>query len=331
VLKLEMGSNGKPQMRQIPMPPFVYIDHWALQKIAQQAPDRFVAGLQRHNGTLCLSWANFLHLAETSGASQAESEALLVRVIPDHVIFTDSEPGSVIEKEDAIGRGERLPMPYFHADWASLFVNWDGRKSVNPLDPVAFLEGFHSPALRASLRQIQEDGRASMARMFEELRTRARPRIATDESRMIQTRLARAPRPAGTVIPPTRYFNELAMKHLGRGNQNIAEGDHMRDFWHTVVPISYFNYVALDTHWFQASTHFQKVLERARILTHRATLFSDHEDLLARLDGPPEEVPHWNPPASAPTAPQRRRRLSLRPQSPHQGPPGLLSRSVFTG
>jgi hypothetical protein len=303
MLTLEIGAWGRPQMRQVPKPPFVYLDHWALQKIAQQAQDRFIDGLRRHNGTFCLSWANLLHLSETSGASQAATDALLVRLIPDHVIFTDAEPGSVIEKEDAIGRGERIPMPYFHAGTADLFINWSGRSSVNPLDPVAFLQAFHDPELRANLSQIQEEGRTSMAEMFERVRTRARPRTPTDESRTIQARLARPPRPIGGVIPPTRYFNELGMKHLGRGNQNILSEDHMRDFWHSVVPISYFNYVALDAHWFQAATHFQKVLERKRILTHRATLFRDHETLLARLDGAPEVVRQWNPPSAATSTP----------------------------
>jgi hypothetical protein len=288
VLKLGVSSSGTVEITHITTAPFVYLDHWALQKIAKTARDRFVEALQRHNGTLALSWINFLHISEASGETLDVVEALLRRVIPGNVIFIDVEPATVIEKENALTRGESGHMPYVHQDWTDLLFKWKKERSLNPLHPDEFLEAFRSPSLRAGLRATYEEGRKTIAEMVGEARGHAR------RSPEIQQRLKSPPRREHKgLLPPTRYFNSLAMKYLVRGNQDLARGDHVRDFWHTVVPISYCHYVALDKNWQEAATQFQNVLRRGKILGHEAQVFRDHELLLGRLEGPQPDLGLW--------------------------------------
>src|SRR5687768_594505 len=97
-------------------PPSVYLDHWALRKlsVAPTLRKRFITALKKLEGTLAISWLN---LAEYSGVTDKPqsraAEALFEGALPQ-VFFLDSNPSTVIERENALLGGGPASAP--HAD-----------------------------------------------------------------------------------------------------------------------------------------------------------------------------------------------------------------------
>ncbi len=60
---------------------------------------------------------------------------------------------------------------------------------------------------------------------------------------------------------------------------NLRDGHHLRDFWHTVVPISYCNFVVLDKAWCEIARQVQQRLRETGLLTNEAEIFPTPEEL----------------------------------------------------
>lgn len=270
-------SGDQLTVRHYATRPIVYLDHWALMDIADQFADRFVSALLAREGTLALSWVNFVEISATSGVTSDNLTALLRRVFP-HVIFLDTEAVSVISKENEFINQTRRGAPFLHGVWLDVFLGWKRTRSLNPLDPDEFLEAFKSPQLRGSLKETVERGKAEMAEML----TAARDKMRRDAE--ARKRIA-SPLPMGDPrVPPTRFVFEQALKYLLRGNQNLDNENHLQDLFHMVVPISYCRYVVLDKNWREASRQIQSALMRRKLLTHEARVCDDVPEFLWHLE-----------------------------------------------
>jgi hypothetical protein len=261
---------------QAPTSPFVYLDHFAVRS-AEKQRERFASALKNSGGTWAVSWVNFLEFAETSADSVSSAEALIAACVPN-LLFLEVESGAVIERENQALRGEYDGYPFVHQELANLYVMLPGRTSVDPLDPAGFVAAWRSPNLRASLQELSEEAAEATTTMFNQARGR---RTADEEVRRnLDRRLA-----AATIaIPPTRYVVLQTMKLMIKSKMSFEDGHNLRDFWHTVVPISYCDFVILDKSWREMARQVQKRLAETGGVSYRAEILSTVGELVARIE-----------------------------------------------
>lgn len=100
-MTLSPNGVGGFILRQILVPPVVYLDHWAVRLFSteQALQDRFIEALHRSKGTWLFSNVNLFEFVAMTNLEQAASaEALLLRAMPAlHVADTALDPGYLFQ------------------------------------------------------------------------------------------------------------------------------------------------------------------------------------------------------------------------------------------
>jgi hypothetical protein len=255
-------------MQQRAIPPVVYLDQWALRKIAEESHQRFTEVLVRRGGTLALS---VLHLIESAKMSRRPTregiERLLASVCP-HLCFIQPKAGRVIDQENALLTGRSFVAPQFDDAFLEIFV-LRGRtgRDYRGLNPTGLLSELREGGpLDEQIGPIVEKLHAT----FDEDLTRRRERYARDAG--ARHRVLRPPK--GPPRPfPTRFLFEELLDSLVRHRMTMEPNDWM-DFWHSVVPVSYCDFVLLDRRWHAKVTEACRRLRRSGLITRAAQVFS---------------------------------------------------------
>jgi hypothetical protein len=278
---------GKPAIFQQVTSPFVYLDHFAVMEIARRHRKRFAGALKRAGGTWGLSWVNFLEFATTDEREAALAERLMAAVLPN-IVFVEVESLVVSLREDKALLKPFATNPSIHEELAVIYARYSWGKSLDPLSPEGFVRTWREPDLKAALLRILEGATEQMVSMVEE--TRRRRLTEAQVRRNLEVSLRRKlgiPKAATLRVPPTRFVALEAIRHMIVESINLSDGHHLRDYWHTVVPISYCDFVVLDKHWYRVAVGIQKRLRRERMLTHHARVFrslTGIEELLRSLE-----------------------------------------------
>lgn len=241
MVRLEIDANGILVAVQQDMPPTVYLDHWALRKISEdpQLSRRFIRTLERCGGTLALSWVNLAEYSKVTDHRQGWlAEEFYAQNLP-RIFFLDSDPFSVIQREDELLSG-RVGMPLApHADTGLLSIF----AKLKPNSPALF-------TVRELFRTVQGDQlQSSFNKLGDSLAQGIQVlRNSYDLKPQIRSSVARLP--SGPVIQRgTRYvLRELARTFLINQDMKITR-NHAIDFMHAVVPLAYCEFVLLDKHW----------------------------------------------------------------------------------
>jgi hypothetical protein len=79
VLRIETTEERPLVMHQTPSDPNIYLDHWAIRKISEDAVRRktFVTRVKRCGGSVALSWLNFLEFTRVSDCEQQRKAGAL--------------------------------------------------------------------------------------------------------------------------------------------------------------------------------------------------------------------------------------------------------------
>jgi hypothetical protein len=259
-------------VRQEVSHPLVYLDHCHLMNIAELEPARFAEILLRRDGTLAISWETLTELIPLSDRTATGVENLFLRIFP-HVVFLKATPKLVIDEEDKAAAGQRV-APHLDGELPEFLVScWDG-ESLNPLSPRGLLEEIRSLRLRSYF----EEKKILLGKSLE----KSQAVVQGDPSRMQRLRSV-APE-ATAPVAPTRYVEFAAVSYLLRSNTSVTNGHFFSDFRHTVVPLSYCDYVVLDKEWTAVARQIQRALERQGLLSHRAEVFNNISDLLDALE-----------------------------------------------
>ena len=267
MISVQIDARNASMHQHAPRP-VVYLDLWALMDIAEKSHQRFAEVLVRQGGTLALS---VLHLVESAkiGSLQTREgiERLLASVCP-HLCFIQPKAGQVIDQEDALLRGRSFVGPQFDDAFLDVFV-LRGRtgRDYRGLNPTGLLSELQKGGpLGEQIGPIVEKLHAAFD---EELRSR---RERYEGGAIARHRVLRPPK--GPPRPfPTRFLFEELLDSLARDRMKMESNDWM-DFWHSVVPVSYCDFVLLDRRWYAKVTEACRRLRRSGLITRAAQVFS---------------------------------------------------------
>ena len=277
VLSLRMRADGGTTIYHAIEPPMAYLDHWALMEVAEGYAPQFRAALKRRRGTLALSWVNFLELSAVSERTAEPVKALLRDVFPQ-VALIQVETGAVVRAEDDILAGRRKTAALLHDEWLDIYAGIRRRGNPNPLDPGEFVAVMQSTTMKSAFRRMLRQQRREILPLF--AKARAQRNDAATSMRLKRP----LPRLEGSVFSPTRFAFFEGMRYLIKNDLNLSSGNHLMDFWHTVVPISYADYVLLDKNWKEAALQIQRALQPKGLLTHHASVHADIPEFLWHLE-----------------------------------------------
>jgi hypothetical protein len=275
MVRLEMNASGDPIIIQQDRSPTVYLDHWALRKFSQDPAltERFTRTLEGRGGTLVLSWLNLAEFSKVTDHDQGKmAEEFYAANLP-RIFFLDSDPFSVIGREDEMLSGcVRVPIaPHADAGFLSAFAHL---KSDT-------LTGF---TVRKLFRSVQSD---RLQLDFSKLADIVAERIEAlrnehDQKQEFRSAVARLP--SGSVIQRgTRYvLRELARTLLIDRGLRVSR-NHAIDFMHAVVPLSYCEFVLLDKHWETQVELVRSRLSKTDLNVPLARAYSEKSDGIERF------------------------------------------------
>lgn len=233
--------------------PIVYFDHWALMDISSDADvaGRFAAALKARRGTLAISWLHREEFLGVADAAQARAAEHLLDQLYPNLFFIDSNPYSVIRKEDAILQRAQRVAPHADSDTLRAFFGNDST-SMNPLSFGDFLAAAtDDPEERVGGRRM----RAALIDQVIQMRTEF---LGDPEYRAAVLRVPTAVE----IQRGTRLILREVMSLIVRDAASPFLENDALDLLHTSVPVAYCDHVLLDSRWAtiarQASARLRK-------------------------------------------------------------------------
>jgi hypothetical protein len=239
VVKLSINANGDLEAGQQALPPTVYLDHWALRAFSedQEWASRLTAALRDREGTLALSWANLAEFTKVTDQRQARLAETLIEANLARIFLLEVNPFTVIEREDQLLAGGPPVPPHGDPDFLGALVM---------LKPRALTLLTAHSLFNAVQRPGSAERTDSMADMFVSRLATMRDEIQVDS---IFRAALRRPATTASIQRGTRFIlQELVRALILDKGTKITRNDAF-DFFHTVVPVAYCDFVLLDGYW----------------------------------------------------------------------------------
>jgi hypothetical protein len=288
-------ESGRLRLDHYCRQPNVYLDMAPLMAIAEHHAERFQRALESTGGTLALSWVHLLEFSKVGDdGTVSPVVSLLLKVWPN-IVFIEVDPGPVVAAENDLMRARATGVPRHewrapHLDDETLMAYWETAHAESHASPnlLALLNLYRTPESRSFL-QARWDAfvaarQRDLYRAVELFRQDATVR-----------RNVLGPIKGSRTEYPTRHVHLAADRFLIKNGGAFSKPNDVADFLHTVVPVSYCDFVVLDKGWVAAAAQVQKAVADADLLTHRATVFrvSEVPKFIERLEtwraapGPP--------------------------------------------
>jgi hypothetical protein len=249
--------------------PVVYLDHWAVRKLAADPAlgDRFATALKRTGGTWAISLVNLMEFIKMTDHGQAaEFERLIDKVLPN-LFFIDFLAPAVADRERAMQEGGRRDAPYGDTQLFGVFAH-SGTKS---------LSGFSAESLVTVIVQQRQ----RLEQDFDSLRSTIAMRITTlrDELNADASlqRMVKASQEAAQAMPTLLMMRELLGSLLLDPAKIVGPND-ATDFLHAVVPVAYCDFALLDSQWKHRVAVVAKRFSDQDLSVRVAQVFCDRPD-----------------------------------------------------
>jgi len=276
MVEITLAANGELTAIQQLVSPAVYLDHWALRAVSQDATlgGRLTRALETRGGTLVLSWANIAEFPDLDEQAARQAEEFIDRQLP-RLFFLRFNPFDVIRSENTLIAGGP-PVPP-HADLELLRLVVCLRPSgVQPITCIGML---------AEVSGRREESTERMRAVFVDWLSSFREEYHEDNEfrALVDQFLRRQVAPRGTSI----VLSEV-MAGLMRDRSAPITANDALDFFHTIVPVAYCDFVLLDGRWRDQVDRLRVRLRRLRLDFPLATALSGAgavERLIATLEG----------------------------------------------
>jgi len=276
MVEITIAQNGELTAGQQLVSPAVYLDHWALRAVSEDATlgGRLTQALETRGGTLVLSWANIAEFPDLDERAARQAEEFIDRQLP-HLFFLKLNPFDVIRGENALIAGGP-PVPP-HADLELLRLVVGLRPSgVQPITCIGML---------AEVSGRREESTERMRAVFVDWLSSLREEYLEDNDfrTLVDRSLQGQATPRGTSI----VLREVVAGLMRDKSAPITPNDAL-DFFHTIVPVAYCDFVLLDGRWRDQVDRLRARLRRARVDFPLATVFSGAgavERLIETLEG----------------------------------------------
>ncbi|MFI5180727.1 MAG: hypothetical protein ACHQPI_05000 [Thermoanaerobaculia bacterium] len=274
---IRVTSDGKGiRTYQVLRPPTVYLDHWALMKIACD-PDRssrFRRAVTAAKGTLAFSWMGLYEFSGITNQHQlAVVDQFLAALYPEHLAFVLTDPDEIVANEDRLLGGAPRQAPHLDAKLCQIFVS----RALALERPIRFVAAIAEPEAAAKARARWVDACSKFARMIQAARNMPgvmrRLSIKHGETK---------------VQSPLRYVNRAALILILKNERTRLDTHHWSDFIHAIVPACYCDLVLLDRGWATMVRQVFEELSRKEVLTEHAEIFTARtlDGFWQQLEGP---------------------------------------------
>lgn len=251
-------KGGKSTVEMFSEVPIIYLDHWALRKISER-PDwrnRFLAAFQMR-GTLLFSVVHLAELAGNKGESVAAIRSFLEAIGP-HWMVTSVDPFKVSTLEAAWKPGDKAP---YVGDFFFKQGDFLKRLCNGPVSLAHLVDMLTEKDIEA----ITTDLPKSCATMAQSI-TQFRKAYKKDPAILNKT----FPAQQFNARYPMRFVVCGLMRSFVTDRFRINDA-HIRDFFHTAVPLAHSHIVLLDKHWYaqaaklKLSQQFVRIYKEANI------------------------------------------------------------------
>ena len=275
MIHVTIGVNGELTAGQQLVSPAVYLDHWALRAMAEDAAlsERFTRILQARSGTLLLSWANISEFPGLDEQAARKAEQLIEAQLP-RLFFLEHNPFEVIRRENALLAGAPPLPPHADMDLLRLVVGLRPQ-GVQPITCAGML---------AEVSAVQSESREHMKAVFVEWAGDLRTEYLEDNDfrSLVDGALRGQVAPRGTAV----VLREVVAGLMRDRSTPITPNDAL-DFFHTIVPVACADFVLLDGRWRDQVDRLRVRLKRIGVEFSLATAFSGAsaiERLIAALE-----------------------------------------------
>jgi hypothetical protein len=272
MVSLTINDSGSLTAIQRDLSPTVYLDHWAIRELSEDASlaSRFVNALRVRGGTLALSWANLVEFGGVTSEHQARAAEEFIEANLPRVFFLEVDPFLVIGRENALLDGGPPSPPHADPEFLRLFVGLKPHLP-HPLTARSLFEG-----VQGGLGKVAADLADALVSRIESLRTE----LQADSA--FQNVLRRPP-----IGPQVQRGTRTVLLELARAlivdQQTKMDRHHAMDFFHAVVPVSYCDFVLLDKYWETQVERVRRRLAQAVDPVPIAAVFSKKGNGIERL------------------------------------------------
>lgn len=257
-----MGVNGELTGGQQLVSPAVYLDHWAVRAVSEDATlsDRFTRVLEARSGTLLLSWANIAEFPGLDERAARKAEQFIEAQLP-RLFFLELNPFEVTERENALLAGGPPVPPHADLDLLRLVVGLRP-SGVQPITCLGML---------AEVSAARSESRERMQAVFVERVAALRTEYLEDHDfrSLVDRALRGQAAPRGTAI----VLREVVAGLMRDSSTPITPNDAL-DFFHTIVPVAYADFVLLDGRWRDQVDRLRVRLRRIDVAFPLASVFS---------------------------------------------------------
>lgn len=274
MIRLEKKGR-EPIVVQELMSPCVYLDHWAFREIADSdtLTKRFSKALLSRAGTLVLSWLNVVEFCKVTIESQRHNASSFLDGIGANAFWINPDFFAVSKYESGRGGIGGCPL----ADMENAALHIEVLQSKSRSGSIASPGGrfdvvFNSANIE---RQFDELG-SSISSQFDWMRDD--PKINKSLRKPLQPLKLEQPNLHATGL----IARELIVPLVKQRNLKISHNDAI-DLTHTVVPVSYCDYVLLDNAWATRVNQMRTRFIKANVHIPMAKVFSKKNDGLESL------------------------------------------------
>lgn len=279
MIELTIGVNGQLAAGQQLTSPAVYLDHWALREASKDAilGARLTKALEARGGTLLLSWANIAEFLGLDAPVGRTAEEFLEAQLP-RLFFLEADPFKVIKREKVLMAGGPPAAPHADVDLLRVVVGLRPA-GVQPITCMGML---------ANVTRARPSSQGRLKAVFVDRVSHLRAKYLDDND--FRTLVDRAPRgraaPRGTAV----ILREIVAGLMRDRSTPLTANDAL-DFFHTIVPVAYADFVLLDGRWRDQVDRLRGRLIRTGVDLPLAAAFSGKGAMAKLIDALEGELP----------------------------------------
>ena len=227
------------QLTQISPRPWIYLDHWALREFSsnQELGKKFIDLLVKKEGTLCISWMNIFEVTNHIEGESLNSILNFYERLGNRFSYIQCNPVKVIQNENQYQPGNQNPG--LDTELAIFYLKYIYGKEFKLISLRQVIKDLiRKNDIHVGMREGLERAKQSLQQEFSKYRQRY----------LINPKDLSSKKPLKTPRDVTPYIFSETLKQYIKGNSKIEQND-VPDIFHAVVPVSYCDFVLLDSKW----------------------------------------------------------------------------------
>jgi hypothetical protein len=244
MIKLKNVIGKNIQAEQTGLRPLIYLDNWAFNtfSINNNYRDRFVDIVNSLGGTLAISIVNLFEIVNRDDKDQILSICRLVDLIDG--IFIDVNPNNVIQREKDFENIDSDLLPSSPCADTQLLMGY----FLHVHNPLKI------PKISDAILNLCGARQSDKNTIIDNFETELYPKIenARNDADMLEQakrRYANKSYRIRTKYPYTADLNSRCIDFIVINENMKMPNKEWRDILHLIVPVSYCDYVCIDTRW----------------------------------------------------------------------------------